>query len=136
MEEERFAKEPLLYIHQAEAKKVTANMQHHYRSPKKKEEAKKEDTPRKVYQHHTFEDENESGEKNKAFHDMTVEEQLTYLKDRPDFAPRRVCEVKTDERAYRGTILSYEDGTVLIQTGRRRMEIPKDKITRIRMLSL
>ena len=35
MSSERFAKDPLLFIHQADTKKVNAKMQHHYHSSKK-----------------------------------------------------------------------------------------------------
>lgn len=148
MDKERYAKDPLLYIHQTRTEKINANMQQYYRSSKMKPESTEEkpSSPGRikkmspVYNHNSETDESESEDteqiKNKNFQEMTVEEQLVYLTDKPSYAPRIVCEIRTNQRSYRGVVLNYLDGVVTIRSGRRRLEISREEIERIRLLSL
>lgn len=127
--EERYAKAPLLYIDQKTTGEVSATMQHHYRSPKVKEKnIQSSPSARETFQGEAQED--------KDFKDKNVAEQINYLVNRPDFAPQLICEIKTKERVYRGIILRDEEGVVTIRSGRRRIEIPKEKVTSIRLVSL
>ena len=148
MDKERYAKAPLLYIHQTRTEKINANMQQYYRSSKMKPADTEEKPPSPdrikksspVYTHNSNSDEmgleDIDQQKDKNFQEMTVEEQLIYLTDKPSYAPRLVCEIKTNERSYRGLVLDYKDGVATIRSGRRRLEIPREEIERIRMLSL
>lgn len=130
--EKRYAKAPLLYIHQPETEKISASMQHHYRTPRKRKNSK-DATP--VYEHNVDDVEgNESEEK--SFYDMTVREQLTYLTSRPDFAPKLRCEVKADGQLYRGIMMDAEENVARMRTGRRTVELAMDQIERIRLVSL
>lgn len=148
MDKERYAKAPLLYIHQSRTDKIQANMQDYYRSSKMKstDTGEKSSSPGRikrtspVYKHNSDSDESgmEDTEqvKNKSFQDMTVEEQLIYLTDKPSYAPQLICEIRTAERSYRGIVLNYKDGVATIRSGRRSLEIPYETIDRIRLLSL
>lgn len=150
MDKGRYAKDPLLYIHQVRTEKINANMQEYYRSSRTKSASteEKRSSPSRikkvlpVYNHNLDTDIDESEEqetdqiKNKNFLEMTVEEQLIYLTDKPSYAPRLVCEIRTDQRSYRGVVLSYQNGIVTIRSGRRSIEIPREEIERIRLLSL
>lgn len=148
LDKERYAKDPLLYIHQVRTEKVNANMQEYYRSSSTKSAntEEKRSSPSRikkvspVYNHKPDTDESESQEtdqiKNKNFLEMTIEEQLIYLTDKPSYAPRLVCEIRTNQRSYRGEVLSYLDSIITIRSGRRRIEIPREEIERIRLLSL
>ncbi|MCF3942091.1 CotO family spore coat protein [Oceanobacillus alkalisoli] len=148
MDKERYAKAPLLYIHQARTEKINANMQEYYRSSKMKAAEKKEkpSNPGRIkrtvpiYNHNSVSDESETDdterEKDKNFQDMTVEEQLIYLADKPSYAPRLICEIRTTERSYKGIVLDYKDGAATIRSGRRSLQLPYETIERIRLLSL
>ena len=156
MSSERFAKAPLLYIHQVDTKKVNAKMQHHYHTSN---EVRKEDTTvqgeqkvqnqqsRKVRPKNFYDNrpvvtdvvsgiESEEVVEEKPFQKMTLGEQLNYLTGKPAYAPRLTCEIKTEGRAYRGVILDYKEGIVTIRSGNRSIEIPQETIKQIRMLSL
>ena len=152
MSSERFAKAPLLYIHQADTKKVNAKMQHHYHTSKEartenstvQEEQQVRNEQTKKVRAKSFYDsrpvvnerKEEKVEEEKPFQKMTLEEQLDYLTKKPDYAPRLTCEIKTEERAYRGIILDYKEGIATIRSGNRSIEIPQEAIKQIRMLSL
>lgn len=159
---DRFAKDPLLYIQQVNASKINANMQHRYVSSKRKKEEEMKVNPKEkqleerpikrirtesVYKSSTEigdkekekEETNEHEQKerrDKPFQKMTIEEKLNYLVNRPEYAPRLTCEVKTEKRAYRGIILNYQDEIATIRSGKRKIEIPGTTIKHIRMLGL
>lgn len=156
---DRFAKDPLLYIQQVKASKINANMQHRYVSSKRKKEEVKVDPKEKkqdekpikrirsesVYKSSTeivdeekkeIKEHEQKERGDKPFQKMTIEEKLNYLVNRPEYAPRLTCEVKTEKRAYRGIILNYQDEIATIRSGKRKIEIPGTTIKHIRMLGL
>ena len=170
MSSEQFAKAPLLYIHQADTKKINAKMQHHYHTTSKKvlpknstvenEEKIVRKQQSKNVRTESFYDKREAamdvvpekeGEtekivavekvventtEQKPFQKMNLEEQLNYLTKKPAYAPRLTCEIKTEERVYRGVILEYIEGIVSLRSGKRTIEIQDETIKQIRMLSL
>lgn len=122
MSNERYAKGPLLYIHQPKAEKINVEMQSHYRSSKMKDREGLEVTAGK--------------EEDKKFPDMTVAEQLNYLIQKPEYAPQVNCQFKTEDGIYQGVVTDRTENTVTIQSGRRKMEIQIEKINQIRILGL
>lgn len=166
MGEKRFAKSPLLYIHQRSTNEPKARMQHQYRTPRKTEgesTAKQNNTEekppkqsnmrpikRKVHpkpaqkelantEESEQEKERESEQHNNQtlkFKDMSLEEKVNYFVKTPTYVPKLRCEVKTDERTYRGIIVDYKENNVYMRIGRRTSitTIPFDTIKQIRML--
>ena len=160
MRNDKYAKAPLLYVHHAQASDVKANMQHNYISKKHKQIKSQE--PEKVYEgkgnmkrkksfyelsDEQYEEEQteESEEKQteskketekKSFTDMTISEKLEYLSNKPEYAPRISCVVRTTERAYRGIILEYKDNKAKIRSGRRIVEVKDEDIKTIRLIGL
>ncbi|GAB3069238.1 CotO family spore coat protein [Virgibacillus ainsalahensis] len=166
MGKKKFAKEPLLYIHQSTVQNPKAPMQDRYTTPKRAKGQSQEqspdsgDTPQKKYvkktsfQHQAKSFENEEADpideveepadekneqsKNKrvAFKDMNIEERIAYFTETSPYAPKKRCEIRTDERAYRGVITEYKDKNVFIQVGNRKSStaIPIDAIKKIRLL--
>jgi len=152
MESKRYAKEPLLYIHQPTRQQPEARMQQDYYSPPK---AAEQDVPEMVPKQfrqrrvgrRNFpiepeedeaelgfgeEEDEERGEiaqvenansdqvvKNSHFNDLTIEQKVTYFINMPDNAPVVRCEVDTEERKYRGTIVDSKDDLVFMRVGRR-----------------
>src|SRR5699024_12740480 len=72
----------------------------------------------------------------KRFKDMTLEERIDYFLNAPKHAPVMRCEVKTEGRNYRGTIVDYQDNNVYMRVGKRTTPtaIPFDTINEIRLL--
>ncbi|PAV29174.1 hypothetical protein CIL05_12310 [Virgibacillus profundi] len=70
------------------------------------------------------------------FKDMTLEEKVAYFVNKPSYTPKMRCEVKTEEKTYRGIITDYKENDVFIRVGKRSTstQIPMDKISNIRML--
>lgn len=68
------------------------------------------------------------------FKDRSIEEKIAYFADAPEFAPKMRCEVKTEERTYRGYIVDRQEDTVSMRTGKRTTNISATKIIDIRML--
>lgn len=162
MGEKRFAREPLLYIQQTVIQTPVAPMQHDYYTPKninaQKENHKKNVHKRTVRryhaageweQHHDTEymlEENvgeEQGDIEKdgsidsiSFKEMTLQQKVDYFISKPSHAPTVKCELKTEEKAYRGVITDLKDDQVLIRVGRKASstKIPFDEIQSIRML--
>lgn len=157
MGKKNYAKNPLLYIHQPNRQTPKAQMQHNYVTPKKTskqegQEAKKvQQRPlkRTIPNQNTEnkqetdvnlaaeEEEPESeGQERKKFKDMTLRERVDYFVNTPKYAPVMKCEVKTDERNYRGTIVDFQEETVFMRVGRRtsQTKISFDKIEEIRMI--
>ncbi|MEN1967209.1 CotO family spore coat protein [Lentibacillus sp. N15] len=70
------------------------------------------------------------------FKDMTIEEKIDYFVSMPPHIPKLKCEIKTEERTYRGIVISQEEEEITLRTGRRNFTIPMNTITEIRMLGL
>ncbi len=70
------------------------------------------------------------------FKDMTIEEKVAYFVDTPSYAPQMRCEIRTEDRAYRGVITGSEDNYVYIRVGNRKQstKIKLDDIKHIKLL--
>ncbi|WP_284139397.1 MULTISPECIES: CotO family spore coat protein [unclassified Virgibacillus] len=185
MGEERYAKNPLLYINQPKVVKPEARMQHQYVTPKKerktvqpisipsspntKEIEKQRNTePKPVRKRpalgnvtkpqqteeketntaaveHVEEDiESESDsdphvegyEQNKKFKEMTLKERIEYFARTPSHIPKMRCELKTEEKTYRGVITDFDGESITMRTGRRTqtITIPFEAAQQVRML--
>ncbi|KFM99057.1 spore coat CotO family protein [Bacillus clarus] len=51
---------------------------------------------------------------NKSFKDMSNEEKIHFLLNRPHYIPKVRCRIKTNTVSYVGSIISYRDGVVFI----------------------
>ncbi|SDQ89157.1 Spore coat protein CotO [Virgibacillus subterraneus] len=157
MGEKKFAKSPLLYIHQPSIGTPKAPMQHQYTTPKnapaeqvvaqetksvqkrplrrdhfnKKSDGEAEDTNEEA-----DESDESSDQERKKFKDMTLNERVDYFVNPPKHVPAMKCEVKTEERNYRGTIVDFLEDNVIMRLGRRTSttEIPFDSINDIRLI--
>lgn len=161
--QKKFAKSPLLYIHQPNISIPKAPMQSNYATPKKTKQVepapeqkvpkanarplKRDDFSKKSTQtksevetediltesEATTEEEELS---NKKFNDMEIPEKIEYFLTKPKHIPNMKCEVKTEERSFRGTILDVEEDQVIMRVGRRssttKILIPS--ITQIRLI--
>ena len=169
--QKKFAKSPLLYIHQPGVSDPKAPMQSNYATPKKEKqvesttpkvqsssprplkrdnyfkkalEAKPEASPEKAKVEPKTEDTAEKAKVTtelpdkpaKKFNEMTVTEKVDYFLSKPDHIPSMKCEVKTEERAYRGIITNVEKDHVLMRVGRRTSttEIAIESIIEIRLI--
>src|SRR5690625_3168970 len=74
--------------------------------------------------------------KNSRFNDLSITDKVTYFINMPGNAPVVRCEVLTEERKYRGTIVDSKDDLVLMRVGRRASttEIPLKDIQEISLL--
>lgn len=74
------------------------------------------------------------------FKDMTLDEKITYFINIPSHIPKLKCEVTTEDRTYRGIIISRkeEEGEeiIVIRTGRRTFTITRKDINEIRLLGM
>lgn len=103
-----------------------------------------EDSLTETWQEHQEEQEDttegeQNSQKNRErtkFKDMTVEEKIDYFLNLPSHIPNLKCEVKTEERSYRGIIIDQEEETIILRTGRRNFSIPIEEIIDIRMLGM
>ncbi|WP_164669448.1 CotO family spore coat protein [Virgibacillus doumboii] len=159
MGKKKYAKSPLLYIHQPNIRTPEAPMQHNYVTPKKSGEQQVQEQPKKTQKRPLKrsssvknnenkdnveeiestdeEEEAESSEQDrKKFKDMTLRERVNYFMNRPKHVPIMKCEVKTEERNYRGVIVDFQEETVFMRVGRRtsQTKIPFDSISEIRMI--
>ncbi|HLR61742.1 MAG TPA: CotO family spore coat protein [Lentibacillus sp.] len=158
MGDHKSANSPLLYIQQPGMKTPRASMQSHYMTPKKKRadkiQANHKSRTRPVSRNYfkRQDDTDENGEdmespevgssqedgrqERKRFKDMTLEERIDYFLNAPKHAPVMRCEVKTEGRNYRGTIVDYQDNNVYMRVGKRTTPtaIPFDTINEIRLL--
>ncbi|TMN23138.1 hypothetical protein FFL34_14360 [Lentibacillus cibarius] len=166
MGKKQSAKSPLLYIQQPNIGTPKAPMQSRYMTPKqqrsrekwkkakkkatrpvdrgdsskqvaddKQEEAEQIETT-EMNEETEDETEQESEETRKQFKDMSLTERIDYFLNTPKHVPAMRCEIRTDERRYRGIITDYQDGTVFMRVGRRPapMKIAFDTINDIRMV--
>ena len=70
----------------------------------------------------------------RPFKDLSLKERVLYFVNKPSYAPQVRCELKTDERTYRGKIVDYKDDVVYMNVGRRRVQIPFNTIKQINLL--
>lgn len=160
MSERRFAKKPLLYIHQSTIKTPAAPMQHNYVTPKNKKQSSTSGNQqsnkirsslikRRNYDHfdetvNEVKDENDERDSSKLkkhqsskkFVDMNINEKINYFLNRSIYSPELKCVIETDERNYRGVITDFQDDHVYIRVGRRvsSTEVPLEQIKNIRLL--
>ncbi|QKY68624.1 CotO family spore coat protein [Lentibacillus sp. CBA3610] len=163
MGDKKVARSPLLYIQQPGIRTPEAPMQSHYRTPKRKRDNKKAESStlkrqpanRNFFNKQAVNDEAEeevesseessdhyqpnhtdtkSDQERKKFKDMSLKERVDYFLNSPKHVPVMRCEVKTDERNYRGRITDYQDDNVHMRVGRRTAEIPFNTIKEIRMI--
>ncbi|ASK60787.1 hypothetical protein CFK37_00475 [Virgibacillus phasianinus] len=166
----KYARSPLLYIHQPDISNPKAPMQSNYSTPrnKKQEEPvaqkpqaknvrplnrdiftkksgkqktdKKSGKPpeRAELKEEAEEQEQAKPQSSKKFTEMTIPEKIDYFISKPKNMPIMKCEVKTEERNYRGIILSVEDeeDQILMRVGRRTSttKIAIESITDIRLI--
>lgn len=167
----RYAKEPLLYIHQPKRKTPKAKMQSDYITPKKRKQsfaekienqrpkrprpikrgsgsgewiqAEKEEEQRKeeVKSEHVHSENNDdlsdTKDRPEKFDELSIEEKINYLIQKSTLFPVK-CELKTDEKTYRGVLTQVEDEHVFIQANKRSpsRKVMKKSIHSIRMLGL
>lgn len=166
MKNKRYAKNPLLYIHQPDVGTPAASMQSSYRASKRNSSPQSEthETGRKIkgrpqrrqgkpmpeikevedIQSESSLDKNENPKEefindhtgSKKFKDMTLFEKVKYFADDPSHIPKMKCEIKTEERTYRGIIVDFDGETVFMRMGRRvnTRKVLFKEIKRIRML--
>jgi hypothetical protein len=77
-------------------------------------------------------------EKTKKFKDMSLEEKVNYLLYSPTHIPKMKCELRTEEKTYRGIITDFQENNVFIRVGAKSSsrQVPFDQITGIKMLGL
>lgn len=68
------------------------------------------------------------------FKDMTIEQKVDYFVNSSSFAPKMRCEIKTEERTYRGVITDKKEEDVFIRVGKRNAKLTMADIISIRML--
>lgn len=163
MGDKKVAKSPLLYIQQPGIRTPEAPMQFHYRTPKRERDDKKAESSKikrqsanrnyfnkkDIYdeaeeevgsseessdQYQQNYENTEPYQERKKFKDMPLEERVDYFLSSPEHVPVMRCEVKTEERNYRGKIIDYQDDNVHMRVGRRTTEIPFNTIKEIRMI--
>lgn len=161
----KYAKSPLLYIHQPGIDHPKAPMQSNYSTPKKQAEpteplAKKTNTrplkrddfskkypgkkpeieqKRRPDESKAPTDQNVEQPKpqsNKKFNEMAISEKIDYFISKPNHIPNMKCEVKTEEKSYRGIIVTVEEDQILMQVGRRTSttKIAIESIKEIRLI--
>lgn len=170
MQEEKYAKAPLLYIQQPEVGESKVPMQHQYRSLRKKGNAKMAHTsndaeqsnePKPTVSYHSVslkEEQTETvegmenletstvkekaieqetdTEKRKHFKDMDTRGKLEYFANTSPYAPKVRCEIKTEDRTYRGVVVGFENDVAVFKTMKRNspIEIPLAEIKDVRII--
>ncbi|KEK24783.1 CotO family spore coat protein [Bacillus gaemokensis] len=73
---------------------------------------------------------------NKSFKEMNNEEKIQFLLNRPHYIPKVRCRIKTETVSYLGSIVSSQDGFVLIMppNGMKDIRLPIQDIISIHML--
>jgi len=166
MSKKRYAKDPLLYIHQPNVRTPMARMQSNYRTnrrivtphtgDKREEEKIKKARPQRrpgprypveaseeelTTDSNEFVKETEQGEIKKErpkFKDMALKQKVEYFAEKPNHISKMKCEVKTYDKTYRGIITDFDGDTVFMRSGRsvKIKSIPFSQIKSIRMLGL
>jgi|SRR5690625_1244913 len=143
MVKRKYARNPMLYIEQPDNKSPKASMQHSYRT--KKISTSKSLEGGSVRSRSFFAEEREAvqnqeniellGEESdenhdpeihsddensrKKFNDRTLEEKIKYFTDAPSYAPKKKCEVKIENKTYRGIITDRDEEHVFIRVANR-----------------
>ncbi|SET15919.1 Spore coat protein CotO [Oceanobacillus limi] len=102
--------------------------------PQSKVEERNE--PKSEIENETEEESAEKEERPKKFKDMTLRQKISYFAETPKHIPKMKCEIKTNERSYRGVVLSFEDDTIRMVAGRRNVTISFEDVIEVRMLGL
>ncbi|WP_158234665.1 CotO family spore coat protein [Lentibacillus sediminis] len=121
-----------------EKKPVKRKQASQKKSPDKKESnsgknEKETDTSPESKEKEEIEEKEETPEK-KPFKDMDIREKVLYFMEKPEYVPKKKCEVKTSGRNYRGIIIDFKEEIVWMRSGRRSVKIPIGDIKEIRML--
>src|SRR5690606_8343467 len=127
MEGERFI-EPLMYIEQPDIQKPKAYMQEEYfgRSISNQLEPKVEQLT---------EENTEEYSKESSFKALNIDDKIDYLVNLPSEVARIRCEVITEEKNYRGTMVDDEGESITIRViGRGTMAINRDDIKEINLI--
>src|SRR5699024_8001837 len=134
MSEKKFAKKPLLYIHQPTVSSPEAPMKHNNMTPKtandgNQQHRKNRSKPlkRRYFNEHeeiademsdknqeAENDESKRNESKRKFIDMNINEKIDYFLIRSVFTPELKCEFKIDDRNYRGVFTILHDDHVFI----------------------
>ncbi|WP_188455657.1 CotO family spore coat protein [Virgibacillus oceani] len=141
MAEKKLARSPLLYIHQPTVDIPEANMQYDYMTPR----SASADTDTEVNEiqienelldeaEDSDDEEDKKASKRARFKEMTIAEKIDYFINMPSSLPKMKCEVKTDERSYRGIIIEKKEEDIFMLSGRRRVKIAVEEIEAIRLL--
>ncbi len=159
MVKRKYARNPMLYIQQPDNKSPKASMQHSYRTKKvstsksleggsvrsrsffDEEREAREYEESIVFEEELNEDDDpqvHSEDKNarKKFNDRTLEEKIKYFTDAPSYAPKKKCEVKTENKIYRGIIMDRDEEHVFIRLANRSraVKIMINEIKNIKLL--
>lgn len=75
-------------------------------------------------------------ERRQRFQDLDLEGKVNYFFQLSPHVPKMKCEVSTDEEAYRGYIIDYQDGIVSMKIFQRpyHQDVPFEKIKDIRLI--
>lgn len=158
---QKYANDPMLFIHQPNIQIPKAQMQDSYISSKKENSSsptvkseeksnikKRRNTFSKQFKAELEEDEAESSldeyrkekvkgntkqKSRKQFKDMTNREKIDYFLNMPEFAPKLKCEIRAD-KSYRGTVTNFVNEEVIMQSGRRTVKIDFEQIKEIKLL--
>jgi|SRR5690625_2874149 len=161
MTKRKYAKDPMLYIQQPDNKQPRASMQHSYRTRKvttsiegggysrsrsffdeEREARQNEENLELAEEEEVFEEEEESTvqlkeeDNRKKFNDRTLEEKINYFANSPEYAPKKKCEIKTENKIYRGIITERDEEHVYIRVGNRAraVKITINEIKNIKLL--
>lgn len=139
----KYANEPLLFIHQTKLSHPKAPMQEHFISKSIKDiKEKKEQKEVPEFRAKKVEEETEestpkaeTGKKSrKQFKDMNIRERVEHFTNMSPYAPKMRCEVKTTKNTFRGLIMDFKEGIVIVQSGKRMNEVPFEEIEDIRLI--
>ncbi|GAB3789780.1 CotO family spore coat protein [Virgibacillus kimchii] len=157
MANRKYARDPMLYIQQPGSKNPRASMQYSYRTKKvpssqsleggsirsrnfinEERELHEREEKLKGEQEESEGEDFSPAEENKriSFNERTLEEKISYFTDAPTYAPKKRCEIKTDNKTYRGIITDRDEEHVFVRVGNRSkaMKIMINEITSIRLL--
>lgn len=143
----RYARDPLLYIHQPKMQMPEAQMQHQYYTPRQSRQARPdvdnvnnhkqkrnrttlmkrdyfdESDDEEWYEMETLKEDTKTKEdtkpKSHSFKDMTLIEKVHYFVNVPEHLPKIKCIVETADNRYRGIITDFKDNIVYMKTGKR-----------------
>lgn len=122
--------EPLLYIDQPILQKPKAYMQDHYQAEKSMKESKMMTTSENQ------EDKEQASENNESsFKHLSVNEKIKYLVNLPREVPKIRCEVVTENKKFRGTVIEENDDAIVLRVfGRENATVKKAEILTINLI--